>query len=54
MVKGNSFDPVVLLFLFGLYFVIDFFTAKDMFGLLYGLILIFYYFKCRIIEKKSM
>ena len=52
MNKELGFDPVVLLLLFGVYFVLDYYTSKFIPELLYGFSLIFYYFKCIIIRKK--
>lgn len=52
--KQESIDPVVLLLLFGIYFVCSFLAGHCIFELVYGLILILYYFKARLIQKKSM
>lgn len=53
MKEELGFDPVVLLLLFGIYFVLDYYTSKFIPELLYGFSLIFYYFKCIIIRKKN-
>lgn len=53
MKEELGFDPVVLLLLFGLYFVLDYYATKFIPELLYGFSLIFYYFKCIIIRKKN-
>lgn len=52
--KDKSLDPVVLLLLFGIYFVCSYLAGHSVFELVYGLILIFYYFKVRIFQKKTM
>ena len=52
MKEELGFDPVVLLLLFGVYFVLDYYTSRFIPELLYGFSLIFYYFKCIIIRRR--
>lgn len=54
MAKGNSFDPVVLLLFIGIYFVLSYIDTKIIPELIYGSILLIYYFKYLLIKKKSI
>jgi len=54
MTKENNFDPVVLLLLFGLYFIMSFISEKNIPELLYGIVLIFYYVKCKFVLKNNL
>lgn len=53
MKEELGFNPVVLLLLFGIYFVLDYYVTKFIPELLYGFSLIFYYFKCTIIRRRN-
>ena len=53
MKEELEFDLVVLLLLFGVYFVIEFYSTRFIPELLYGFSLIFYFFKCTIIRKRK-
>lgn len=52
--EKSNFDPVVLLMLFGIYFVINYLVIFNLIELLYGIILIIYYIKCKIVQKKVL
>lgn len=52
--EKNNFDPVVLLMLFGIYFILDFMSGKNIPQLLYGIALIVYYIRYKIIKNKVM
>ena len=52
MTSETNFNGVVLLLLFGIYFVLSFINTKNIPDLIYGVILIIYYVKFRIIQKK--
>ena len=54
MTKNGGLDPVVLLMLFGIYFVLKYISAKEFTDLLYGIVLIMYHIRFAILKKKSM
>lgn len=45
-------NPVVLLLIFGLYFVTDFLETNNYWNMIYGLFLLIYYIRCKVIQKK--
>ena len=52
MTKNGGLDPVVLLMLFGIYFVLKYISAKEFTDLLY--VLIMYHIRFAILKKKLM
>ena len=53
MTKEGDFDPVVLLLLFGLYFVLKYATTQSVSELVYGIILLGYHIRFKIARRKS-
>ena len=52
MKRVAGVDLVLLLLLFGIYFVLSYSTSKNIAELIYGIILIFYHIKLKFIMKK--
>ena len=52
MTGEAKLNGVVLLLLFGIYFVISFINTGSIPELVYGIVLIFYHIKLRYIQKK--
>ena len=52
MAKEGDFDLVVILFLLGLYFVLNYATTKCVSELVYGIILLGYYVRFRLARRK--
>jgi hypothetical protein len=53
MTKEGNFDPVVLLFLFGLYFVLKYATTQSVTELIYGIVLLIYDVRFHIARRKA-
>ena len=53
MIKESELDLVLLLLLFGLYFIISFLTSNNVFELIYGIILVFYHVKLKFLQRKQ-
>ncbi len=54
MTKENNLNLVVLLLLFGMYFIMSYLSSKNIPELVYGIILIIYHVRFKILHKKSM
>lgn len=53
MTKEGNFDPVVLLLLFGLYFVLKYATTQSITELIYGIVLLIYHIRFQIARRKA-
>lgn len=53
MTKEGNLDPVVLLLLFGLYFVLKYATSQCVTELIYGIILLIYHIRFKIARIKA-
>lgn len=54
MAKDNGLNLVLLLLLFGMYFIMSYISTKNIPELVYGIILIIYHVKFRVLQKKSL
>ena len=54
MAKDNGLNLVLLLLLFGMYFIMSYISTKNIPDLVYGIILIIYHVKFIVLQKKSL
>lgn len=54
MIKNNGFNPILILLLFGIYFIISYFETKNIPELVYGAVLVCYHVKFKILQKNSL
>ena len=52
MTKEGNLDPVILLLLFGLYFVLKYATTQSVTELIYGIILLIYHIRFKMARRK--
>lgn len=53
MLDKDGLNFVVLLLLVGIYFILKYYTEKQLTDLIYGIILIVYYIKFKFLTKKA-
>ncbi len=54
MQKNSEVDFLVVLLLFGIYFVLKYFTEMNIYDLLYGCILIYYHIKLKYFPSEDI